>query len=272
MSDRIALDLAGVPETLLLPLWGRAMDARSPRPILGDTTAASVVERLDFDFARISTQLSKYSSLYWARRALLLDGIIRAFVAEHPGATVVNVGCGLDTTFHRVDDGRLRWVDMDLPEVIRVRRQMLTEGPRNRLLEASLLDPGWIDEVGESGPLLVVAGGVLFYFDEPTLEAVLRELATRRPGVQLAFDMLSWFGRWMSNAYLKRAGIKGAPILWAVARPAQVFAWTGGGQTLGRYPIFEGLPADPALSLGLRVLIEVTDRVPVGQVWHLRLG
>lgn len=270
--DRVALDLQGVPETLLLPLWGRACDARSPRPILGDAHAAALVDRLDFDFARISNQLSDYSSLYWARRALLLDARVRAFAAEHPGGVVVNVGCGLDTTFQRVDNGQLRWVDLDLPEVVRVRRALLPEGPRNRLVAASVLDPGWLDAVVEEGPLLVVAGGVLFYFDEPALAVFFKGLATRRPGAQIAFDTLSGFGRWMSNAYLKRAGMGGAPLRWAVSRPEQVLAWAGAGQVVGVYPIFGGLEPDPARSLGLRVLIDLTDRVPVGQLWQLRLG
>lgn len=270
--DRVALDLQGVPETLLLPLWGRACDARAPRPILGDQHAAALVERLDFDFARISNQLSDYSSLYWARRALLLDARVRAFAAERPGGVVVNIGCGLDTTFQRVDDGKLRWVDLDLPEVVRVRRALLPEGPRNRLVSASVLDSGWLDAVAEAGDLLVVAGGVLFYFDEPSLADFFRGLATRRPGAEIAFDTLSRFGRWMSNAYLKRAGMTGAPLRWAVSHPDEVLAMAGAGQALGVYPIFAGLEPDPARSLALRALIQLTDRAPVGQLWHLRLG
>ncbi len=272
-TEKLSIDLSGVPETLLLPLFGRATDARSARPILGDRAAADLVERLEFDFGRISWKLSAYSSLYWARRALTLDGVVRAFLARHPGATVVNLGAGLDTTFQRVDDGAVRWFDLDLPAVAAIRRRLLGEGPRQRLLEGSFLDWEWVDALGVSrgDPVLMISGGVFFYLGEDELRPFFARLPEALPGSEVAFDTLSAFGAFATNRYLRRVGMKSAPIRWTTTGADAVCAWSPGARPLRVYPIFKGMDADPSWSLGLRSLLWLTDAAPVGQILHLAL-
>lgn len=272
MSSKLSINLTGVPETLLMPLWGRAKNTQSARPILRDATAVELVERLDFDFSRIASKMSAYSSLYWARRALLLDGIVRAFLHRHPQGVVVNVGAGLDTTFQRIDNGAVRWFDLDLPDVIAVRRALLPEGPRNRLISGSLLDDDWLATFTPGEPILLLFGGVLFYFDEATLRGLFGRIASRLPGVELAFDVLSGVGAHFTTRYMRRVGLPNAPILWTTRSPDPVRTWVPRLEVLKVWPLFEGMEADPAWSLGLRGMIWLTDRIPIGQLYQLRLG
>lgn len=272
-APKRSIDLGGVPETLLLPLYGRAMDARAARPILGDRSADELVARLDFDFRRISWKLSPYSSLYWARRALILDGVVRDFLSRHPGGTVVNLGAGLDTTLQRIDDGAVRWFDLDLPEVAAVRRDLLGESPRARLLEASLLTPDWTAALGVNpgDPVLMISGGVLFYLDEAALRGLFARLPEVLPGAELAFDVLSRFGAFATERYLRRVGMKSAPIRWTTSDPATVCAWSPGASVVRVHPIFEGMTREPSWGPGLRTLLWLTDAAPVGKIYHLRL-
>ena len=122
---KIRVDLNNVHETLLLPLWGRAQAARMRDPVLKDRRAVRLIEQLDYDFSGFRAGLGSWQILLFALRAKEFDAIVRDFIAEHPAATVVNIGAGLDTTFCRVDNGRIRWYDLDVPEVILLLNELL---------------------------------------------------------------------------------------------------------------------------------------------------
>ena len=117
------VELAGVPETMLQTLHARAQYTLSHPQLLSDPQAVELVSRIDYDFT--AARSDQFMSFGTAARTLLFDDLVRDFIARHPGCTVVNVGCGLDTRFHRVDDGKTRWYDLDLPQVIDVRRRLI---------------------------------------------------------------------------------------------------------------------------------------------------
>jgi O-methyltransferase involved in polyketide biosynthesis len=149
-----------VPETLLWTLWHRAVEAQRPDAVLLDPLAVELVERIDFPFANRfgnGERLSQWQAL----RARCFDDAIRRFLAGRPGVTVVALGEGLETQLWRVDDGRVRWVTVDLPEVIELRRELLPRHERNRLVAASVLEQGWRGAVDPSAGVLLTAQGVL---------------------------------------------------------------------------------------------------------------
>ena len=130
--DRIAVDLSGTPETLLWNLGRRAAAARARRPLLKDPRAVEIVDRLDYDFGDASRGAG-----WHAVRVATFDAAIRRFLARHPSGPVVALGEGLETQFWRVDNGRMRWISVDLPEALELRRKLLPEGPRQA-------QPRWI--------------------------------------------------------------------------------------------------------------------------------
>ena len=115
MPDKIKIELTDVRETLLLPLWGRAEENKKSKPLLSDSAAQEIVDKIDYDFQGIKKRLSRVSQLGWVARSIEIDNLIRDFLNKHPDATIVNIGCGFDTTFERVDNGRIKWYDLDLP-------------------------------------------------------------------------------------------------------------------------------------------------------------
>ena len=143
----IAFDLDKVQTTLVLPLWGRAKEARKKDPILLDAYAAEIVDRIGYDFSAIERMLSEFSQLTWAIRAFNFDAIVRAFLAVHESALIVNIGAGLDTTFQRVNDGRVRWVNVDLPDVVSLRAKLIPDSDREQSIAKSVLDYSWIEDI-----------------------------------------------------------------------------------------------------------------------------
>lgn len=144
MSDFV--ELRGVEETLMIPLWARALATRRGG-LIDDPAAVELVARLGYDFE---------SKLGHARammpmlevRAARFDRAVREFVDRHPDGAVVELGCGLDTRWERCGGGRVDWFDLDLPAVIELRRRYFEDGARRRTLAASLQDPAWHYRVG----------------------------------------------------------------------------------------------------------------------------
>ena len=147
MTEQVAVELGNVQRTLLLPLWGRAAETQKANPLLVDQTALAIVKAVDYDFQTMAGNLSPLTQLAWIMRSVWTDEVVRGFLAKHPAATIVNVGCGLDTTFDRVDNGTLTWYDLDLPDVIDLRRHFIPETDRRIFISASLLESGWMEHV-----------------------------------------------------------------------------------------------------------------------------
>lgn len=195
-GDRVKVELEGVPATLLWNLYNRAAEAGRPgRRLLDDPLAVELVDRIDYPFERFGgTAMAQWHAL----RVKCLDGEVRRFLAEHPGGTVVALGEGLETQFWRVDDGRVRWLTVDLPETVAVRAALLPDDPpRRRSLACSALDLRWMDEVdgGAGGAVapedvLVTAQGLLMYLPPAEVKGLIAAVAERFPGGRLLFDAL----------------------------------------------------------------------------------
>ncbi len=242
MSGRpVTVALDDVPETLLLPLWGRAQLTREGNRILRDDAAVKIVDSLDYDFTKVRADLDYSKNLCWIARARQLDLEIEAFARRHPGCTVVNLGAGLDTTLSRVDDGRMRWIDVDLPEVVAIRKRLVPERDRSTCIAASLLDYAWMAPVPSSAGVLFVAGGVLFYFVEPVLVDLFREMGRRFPGAEIVFDAFTPRGVTSVNRMLRRVGMEGAMVQWGLTDARSLESWGANLEVIERYDYFRGL-------------------------------
>ncbi len=266
----IEVRLDDVPETLLLPLWGRAALTRSGNRILSDPAAVEIVDRLQYDFSKIAADLDYSKNLTWIARARQLDDVIAGFASRQPGCTVVNLGAGLDTTFSRVDDGRMLWVDLDLPEVVAIRRRLVPERERARCVAATLLEPAWMDRV-EAAPegTLFVAAGVLFYFTEAQVKDLLRGMAGRYPGAELAFDAMSPRAVERVNCMLERVGMEGAVMRWGLGDAKVLETWGAGLTVLDQYEYFRGLDL-AGIPLSARIMTLVNRVLRVMTIVHCR--
>jgi O-methyltransferase involved in polyketide biosynthesis len=182
---KIAPELGKVQETLLIPLYARARDAARRHPVLHDERAAELVTGLEYDF----TPFGGPSLSGCVLRSAILDGWVRRFMTRHPAATVVELGTGLNTRFDRLDNGTVRWFDLDLADTIALRRRFFVDRPRCTMLVGSVLDTDWFDTVAAApGPYLFVCEAVFVYLAAEQVRAVLSQLADRFAGSMIAFD------------------------------------------------------------------------------------
>ncbi|WP_405544499.1 class I SAM-dependent methyltransferase [Streptomyces phaeochromogenes] len=185
--DKRTPRLGDVQETLLIPLYARAVETRKPRGMLRDPRAVEMVDALDYDFSRFDGAKSLLGANL---RTLLFDLWVRDFLERHPSGTVVEIGTGLNTRFERLDNGTVHWFDLDLPDVIALRRGFFEDTDRRRMIAASVTDPGWMEEVRSSspGPYFLAAEAVLIYLEEELVRSVFRQIAERLPGARLALE------------------------------------------------------------------------------------
>lgn len=185
------LDLDGVEKTLLIPLWGRAKLTREGNPLLADDLAVDVVDRLGYDFTDIDATYPYVGHVVTVLRARIIDDLIRDHLRRHPAGVVVDLGCGLDTGFWRVDNSTLHWYDVDLPTVTTLRSSLLPETARSQQIAASIFDTDWFDEIDAEGEVLLTSGGVLPYFPPDEVIGLLTRLAARFPGAEMVFNFTS---------------------------------------------------------------------------------
>jgi len=142
MADITMQDLSGVAETLLIPLYVRAIESQRSDALLKDMKAVALVTQRDSDFSRIKQiKMDEDDQVALILRNREFDRYARDFMARYPEAIVVHIGCGLDSRFERLDNGHVEWYDLDLPEVIELRRKFIgDEGERYHFLACSVFD------------------------------------------------------------------------------------------------------------------------------------
>jgi O-methyltransferase involved in polyketide biosynthesis len=200
--------LTPVQESLFLTQCGRALDSRSPHPILADTMAEDVVRKLGYDCGKF--RLSASPILNIALRAKKLDEIALRFVTRHPDAVALDLGAGLDTRVFRVaPPPTVDWYDIDFPKVIAARRQLIPERANAHVIGADLADPDWLDTIPTGRPAVIVADGLMAFLTQDDMISLLNRLISHFPSGEVAFNGYSRFAIWAAKHYHGTQSIAG---------------------------------------------------------------
>jgi O-methyltransferase involved in polyketide biosynthesis len=221
------ITLSGAQETMLATLYGRALDSRARRSILHDRAAADAVRRVDYDFRR--TGMTATTAAGVALRGKQLDDWTRAFLADHPEATVLHLACGLDTRVQRLDPPpSVRWVDVDHPEVIELRERLLPAPPGDyRMIGSSVTDDAWLDEVPADRPTVAVFEGLTMYLHKVDGKRLIQRICGRFPSGQLLFDCYGTAGIRLQKL-VPAVRNAGASLHWGIDDPRELEAWHPG--------------------------------------------
>ncbi|MBN2600874.1 MAG: class I SAM-dependent methyltransferase [Candidatus Marinimicrobia bacterium] len=272
MSDKNVLGLGNVQKTLLLPLWGRAIETRKKKPLLIDKMAASIIQSIPYYFTTIARNISKLSQASWIARSIYFDHKIKAFINQYPDATVINIGCGLDTTFDRIDNGKLTWFELDLPDVIELRKKYIPESDRRKFITASVFDPEWLKEIPDEKPLMFLFAGVLYYFTEENIKKLFTRFVNECPAVEILFDYSSSKGIEMANKMvIKRSGMdESAKLIWGIEDIYEMENWGIGIKVLDSIPMFQYHKKN--YPFYKRVRMSFSDKLKIMSLAHIRIG
>lgn len=272
MTAKNKFELKEVPETLLLPLWGRAFESQKENPFVFDAKAIEIVSKIDYDFSVFEEKLGEYHALSWSIKTKTIDEAIEDFINRYPKATVVHMGCGLDTTFDRVDNGEIMWYDLDLPDVIDFRKKIVPETERRKYISKSIFDYSWFDEIhfSKENNILFMAAGVLIYFEEEELKPLFCKLADSFPGGEMFFDTVSQKGLESCNDVVREVGMKNDMILWAIDSAQEIAKWHDNIKVIDEYTYYMKAPRRKDWDKELIETMDMVDRDKLSSFYHLR--
>jgi O-methyltransferase involved in polyketide biosynthesis len=222
-------NLKDVNETLFYPLIARHLETNKGDGILHDPKSTEIIKRLDYDIT--TARISLVDRLGICLRTVIIDGITKKFMEANPDGIIVNLGCGLDTRFCRLDNGRVPWFDLDLPDTISLRKGFFTETERNRFIAKSALDFSWTDDIPQGSTTLFIAEGLSYYFTEDENKSLLFAIKEHFSGAEYVFETLHPF---FLKLYKKKESDEhlsnkiAALIKWGVKSGRELESWFDG--------------------------------------------
>ncbi len=220
-----------VQETLIIPLYGRKVCSERFPQLFSDPEAERLCAMLDYDFAEKGKKMESAAGLFGAlevaQRQYDIGCEVKAYLQAHPKAAVVNLGCGLDNTFHKCDNGICKGYNIDMPGVIAVRNELIPAGDREKNLGFDLNDDAWMAEIDASEGAVFYATGVFYYFKTEDVKALFQKMGKHFPGAVLAFDACNRRGaKLMTKTWLKEAGIANVDAYFSLEDAAELKAWS----------------------------------------------
>jgi methyltransferase (TIGR00027 family) len=236
-TERVHVDLSGAPQTMLATLYAKALDADFETPLLDDRYAKQIVERIDYDWKQTTITARRAPSV--TTRAAHFDIWARQFLAVHPSALVLHLGCGLDSRFFRLQPAAgVDWYDIDYPDVIALREQLLPTRDNNHLVAASVTDQAWLAAIPDDRPVLMIGEGLTMYLTEQDGIALLRRVVEHFSSGELQFDAFNSLGiksQWL-NTVVRRSGSR---LQWGINGPDEILAAVPGLRLLAWQRWFE---------------------------------
>ena len=263
---RYKIEKNTVQETLIIPLYARKMCSELYPSLYRDEAARRLVNAVDYDFSALEKKsrnsMQRFGFLEVAMRQNDLAFEVREYLKSHPNAAVVNLGCGLDCTGRACDNGHCKIYNLDFPDVIAVRNQLLPAGDREENIPCDLNDTSWFERIDASGGAVFFAAGVFYYFLKEQVKTLVRAMADAFPGAVLVFDAANEKAvKLMLKTWLKDAEIKDVGAYFAVSdAKSEIGAWDSSLRVSSRgYMLGYNDLKGPSVSGFFRFLARVGD-------------
>jgi O-methyltransferase involved in polyketide biosynthesis len=270
MDTKIKVVLGDIQKTLFMPVWANAIETQKEKAVLTDQKAVDIIDSVDYDFNQITKNVSDLSQIAWVARCKRFDSVIHNFIETHPQTIIVNIGCGLDTMYERINNQSVLWYDLDLPDVIDLRKKFFSESENRKFITASLLDTSWFKQIVEKTNVMFVLKGVLVYFKKEQVKKFLSDIANFFPGAELFFDVTSPKGVEVANSVIKKSGLDSKSFFqWGIKNRNEFVSWDKRLKLISTYYTYkiQGLH----LSLKNRITGSISDLLDIQYMVHLRI-
>ncbi len=257
-AEPLDIEVNDVSATLFVTLYCHALESQSQNPILVDPMSVELVQKFNEKlshsdnnlFRRLARgKLDKNLIVHIAIRAKKYDEYVSYFLNHSPAGVVVNIGCGMDTRFWRIDNGRTSFYDLDLPEVISIKKKLMAENERYHFIGCDVLDHDWMAILGRHGrgPYLFVAEGVFMYLHDQDVKSLVLKLQSQYPGSELVCEVFNEV--WLGKPFLKKIiDFKmqkelhlgsGATFNFGIRSSEEMETWNSGIQFLDDWSYFD---------------------------------
>ena len=271
IKTKIKVELGDIQRTLFMPVWARAVETKKENPILVDRTALEIIDTVDFDFSQMTDNLAEINQISWIARCKRYDLIVNKFINDHPKGTVVNIGCGLDTSYERINNNSILWYDLDLADVIELKRKFQKETEKRRFVSSSFLDTNWFSNLDIDDNILFISTGVFVYFEELEIRDFVIKVANRFDNCEMFFDVTSPKDLEIANQVIQKSGLDSRSFFkWALTDKSIIPSWDRRISLLNTYHTFkiEGL----GLSDENKNIALISDSLDIQYMVHLKIS
>lgn len=193
--------LTGSAETMLQSFYARAKYSRKRNAKFYDAKAIELVNKIDYDFSKAENDSTMSNGVI--ARTIVFDELVKDFINKNPDCTVVNIACGLDTRFYRMDNGRIIWYNVDLPETIEVRDAIYHESGRVSTIGISATDPAWADKVTKRGKMLFIIEGLSMYLTSDENAQMLSIIRDKFDNATVLMECLA--KKWVNKEHTEKS-------------------------------------------------------------------
>jgi O-methyltransferase involved in polyketide biosynthesis len=269
MTTMIEVKLGNLQHTLFMPLWARAQESKKNAPVLIDNKAVEIIESVDYDFKAFNN-LEEINLISWISRCRKYDEVINKFIIENPNGTIVNIGCGMDTYYERAINSSLKWYELDLPDVIELKRKFFEETENRRFISKSFLSNEWFDQIIPKEKVLFISAGVYCYFSESVIKDFLIKVVNSFPSSELLFDVTSAYGVKVANDVIQKAGLgQNSFMKWPLKNKEVIISWDKRIQLIGVYYTYKQKYLN--LSIKNRIIGSISDLLNIQYILHLKI-
>lgn len=269
--NKIRIDKNTVQETLIIPLYARKVCAKQFPDICGDIYSERLLESIEYDMKEQTSTFMKFGCLEGGMRQYDLVCEIKDYLKAHPKACVVNLGCGLDTSFYLSDNGQAQGYNLDQPDVIEIRNNLLPPVEREHNIPCDLNNLSWFDKINfrpEEG-IVFIAGGVFYYFETEKVKRILTAMADRFPGGKIAMDVTTPLGlKIMLKSWIKEAHIDNVGAYFSLKNTQkELLEWSGQFASVTRKKYLTGYYPDiKKMGIMNRILSFIGDSTGLTQI------
>lgn len=270
MSNKIKVELGDIQRTLFMPVWARAVETQKNKPILMDETAVKIIDSVDFDFSPMFKNVPEISQIAWIARCKRFDIVVKDFIQKHPFGTIINIGCGLDTSYERINCNSVLWYDLDLPDVIALKKKFQGETYNRKFISGSFLDENWFEDISIRDKVLFISTGVFVYFEESVIKDFLIRIAGKFSGSELFFDVTSPKGLEIANQVIQKSGLDSRSFFkWGLTDKRIILSWDNRINLISSYYTYkiDGL----GLSAENEQIAKISDSLDIQYMIHLAI-
>ena len=231
------ITIQGVSETMLQTLYARAMESQKENPIIYDSKAIEIVSQLNYDFSYADKDVMMSKGVI--ARTIVLDQMVENYIQSHHHSTIINIACGLDTRFYRVDNKNINWYNLDLQEVIDIRRRFLKEDSRVSMIAASAMDEAWTEKIETLDSVLVIIEGLTMYLNETDVKTILHIIHKNFSHVTIFMETMNPF----VVKYIKEKSVEAsqAKFTWGIKKGKELEKITPYFQFVQDVSLIEGM-------------------------------
>ncbi len=216
-------------ETLLIPLYGKMKAVELYPDLFKDNDCVELLKKVDYDFEEFGKIKMNIGAIMAGTRQYDLATACKDYLKANEDAAVVNLGCGLDTTFSQVNNGKARAYNIDFPDVIELRNELLGNRDFETNIASDILDTSWFDKIefSKDKGAVFFASGVFYYIKKSEIKKLIDNMAESFPGGKIVFDATNSKGlKKMLKTWLKPTEMGEVDLYFSLEDENEILTWS----------------------------------------------